>query len=81
VHARPRALPRNQRYPKRLGPLSNRYHRAGANRSAVTDRKKAIGSVKPMAWAEASGAALPMAPLWVLGSVAAWLSAMPLRLR
>jgi hypothetical protein len=33
----------------------------------------AVGSVKPMAWAEASDAALPMVPLWVLASVAAWL--------
>ena len=37
--------------------------------------------MKSRAWAEAWGAALPLAPLWVLGSVAAWLSAMPLRLR
>jgi hypothetical protein len=34
-----------------------------------------------MAWAEAWGAALPMAPTWVLGSVAVWLSAMPMPLQ
>ena len=34
-----------------------------------------------MAWAEAWGAALPMAPTWVLASVAAWQSAMPMLLQ
>ena len=27
LHARPRALPINQRYPKQLGPVFERYHR------------------------------------------------------
>ena len=34
-----------------------------------------------MAWAEEWDAALPMAPTWVLASVAVWLSAMALRWR
>ena len=43
---------------------------AGYNRSPVTNQKT-LGSVKTMAAAEAWGAALLMAQLWVLTSVAA----------
>jgi len=49
------------------------------HRSPIT--KKTLGSVKSMAAAEAWDAALPMAPTWVLGSVAVWLSAMPMLLQ
>ena len=35
------------------------------------DHTETFGSVKSMAWAEAWDAALLMAPIWVLGSVAA----------
>ena len=77
MHARPRCSETSAN-PKRLGPRY-RYHRAGYNRSAVSYCKKAFGSVTPMAWAEAWGAALLMAQLWVLASVAALLSAMLLQ--
>ena len=82
MHARPRALPENQRYPKRLGPVFNPISQVPAttdHRSPIT--KKTFGSVKSMAAAEAWGAALPMAPTWVLVSVAAWQSAMPMPLQ
>jgi hypothetical protein len=75
VHARPRALPRNKRYPKRLGRVSNRYHRAGYNRSAVSDRKKSYQLGETTAWAEARDAALVMALLWVWAS--AWQLPLP----
>lgn len=55
------------------GPCLTDISAAGYNRSPVTDHKKTLGSVKSMAAAEAWDAALAMAPLWVLGSVAAWL--------
>jgi hypothetical protein len=63
---------RKRRYPSRLGLRSNPYHRAGNNdhRSAIA--REAIGPMKPMAWAEAWDAALPMAPLLELASVAVW---------
>ena len=70
MHARPRALPRNQCCPKRLRPVFKRYHRRRLQ--PITAHKKTLGAVKSMAAAEAWDAALPMAPLWGLGSVAAW---------
>ena len=44
-------------------------------------RSPKFPSAKSMAWEEAWDAALPMAPTWVLGSVAVWLSAMPMLLQ
>ena len=72
MHARPRALPGNQRYPKRLGPVFNPISQMPAttdHRSPIT--KKTFGSVNSMAWVEALGAALPLVPTWVLALVAA----------
>ena len=54
-----------------LGPCLTDITDAGYNRSPLTDHEKTLGSVKSMAWAEAWGAALLMAQLWVLTSVAA----------
>jgi hypothetical protein len=65
--------------PNGLGQYLTDITDAGYNRSPIT--QKTLGSVKSRAAAEAWGAALPLAPPWVLGSVAAWLSAMPLPLR
>jgi len=71
VHARPRALPRKPALPQTAcGPCLTDISDAGYNRSAVTNQKT-LGSVKTMAAAEAWGAALLMAQLWVLASVAA----------
>jgi hypothetical protein len=51
-----------------LGPCLTDITDAGYNRSPIT--KKALGSVKSMAAAEAWDAALPLAQTWVMGSVA-----------
>ena len=82
MHARPRTLPENQRNPKRLAPVFNPISQMPATTDhPVTDHKKSLGSVQSMAAAEAWDAALPMAPTWVLGSAAVWLSAMPMPLQ
>ena len=52
-----------------LQPITYTHHRSSG----------IFGQANSRALAEAWGAALLMAPLWVLGSVVAWLSAMPLR--
>ena len=80
MHPRPRAVPTNQRYPNCLGPYLTNITNAVYN-SPVPDRKTTLDSVKSMAAAEAWDAALLRDPTWVLGSAAAWMSAMPMRSR
>jgi hypothetical protein len=47
----------------------------------VIDHQEYSAGRKSRAWAEAWGAVLAMPLIWVLGSVAAWLSAMPMLLQ
>ena len=70
--------PETSAAPNGLGQYLTDITDAGYNRSPVTDHKKTLGSVKSMAAAEVWGAALPLAPTWVLASVAA--SPLPLLL-
>ena len=81
MHARPRALRRNLRYRNGVGSGLIDITVPATTITLVSDRKTAIGSVKPMAWAEEWDAALLMAPLWGWGSVAPWPSAMPMLLQ
>jgi hypothetical protein len=80
VHPRPRALPRNQRYPNCLGEYLSNITNAVYN-SPVTEQQETRASMKSMAAGEAWDAALQRDPTWVSGSAAAWLSAMPMRLQ
>lgn len=73
-------FPGNQRYPNCLGPFLTNITNAAYN-SSVTEQQKTLDSMKSMAAAEAWDAALLRDPTWVLGSAAAWLSAMPMRLQ
>ena len=61
--------------------LRARRPRTTNHRLPITgDRSPEIsGTAKSRAWAEAWGAALAMAPTWVLASVAAWLLPMLLQ--
>lgn len=80
MDGRPRALPQKKALPKLPEPVFTQYHQ---HRLQFTRRRsqKTLDSVKSMAAAEAWDAALPRDPTWVLGSAAAWMSAMPMRSR
>ena len=63
MHARPRALPGNQRYPKRLGPVFNPISQMPAttdHRSPIT--KKTFGSVKFYGLGRGVGRGLAVGP-------------------
>ena len=71
VSARARALPENSVTPNGLGLSLTDIADAGYNRSPGTDHQEIFCREKSRAWAEAWGAALAMALIWALASVAA----------
>lgn len=80
MHPRSRAVPQEPALPKLPGPVFNQYHQCCLQRTGPRSQKT-LDSAKSMAAAEAWDAALLRDPTWVLGSVAAWMSAMPMRSR